>query len=70
VTEATSVSKFTADLRNKAVHQLNRRVAEQFHLSLERLPDPLPSLEDGAEEELYELSPLRELGVDIVRRVV
>ncbi len=51
--------EFTADRRNDAVHSLNRKVAAHFQMNLRKLPDVLPQLETGSEEELYEMVPLR-----------
>ena len=50
--------EFTADRGNDRVHHLNRRVAETFHMRLRKLPEAVPPLEDGTDEELYELTPL------------
>ena len=57
--------EFTADRKNKAVHHLNRKVAEEFHLNLQKLPEAVPPLEDGSDEELYEMTPLRPLDVTL-----
>ena len=51
--------QFTMDRRNLAAHHLNRRVAECFSMHLEKLPQAVPPLEDGGEEELYEMTPVK-----------
>jgi|SRR5271168_5126977 len=52
--------EFTADRRNAAVHRLNRKVAEAFQMYFRKLPETVPPLDDGCDEELYEMTPLRE----------
>lgn len=51
--------EFTADRRNEAVHRLNRKVADSCHMCLRKLPTVVPVLEEGSEEELYEMTPLQ-----------
>lgn len=55
--------EFTADRRNSAIHHLSRKVAACFRMNLRKLPLVLPQFEDGSEEELFEMTPLREIGV-------
>jgi L-2,4-diaminobutyric acid acetyltransferase len=59
--------EFTADRRNRTVHRLNRKIAETFALSLEKLPDSPPPLNDGCEEEFYAMTPIRILDVSLIR---
>ncbi len=49
--------EFTTDRKNVPVHRLNRKVAESFCMRLRKLPEAVPPLEDGSEEELYEMTP-------------
>lgn len=53
--------QFTTDRRNATAHRLNRKIAESFHMCLRKLPEEVPFLEDGGEEELYEMTPLRQV---------
>jgi len=59
--------EFTVDRSNKTVHRLNRRVAERFGLWLQQLPEAVPPLGDGCEEELYELTPISVIDVELAR---
>jgi GNAT superfamily N-acetyltransferase len=59
--------EFTADKRNRTVHRLNRKIARNFGLSLEKLPDALPPMSDGCDEEFYEMTPIRTLDVLPIR---
>jgi len=53
--------EFTTDRRNAVVHRLNRKVADTFRMCMRKLPDAVPQLEGGGEEELYEMTPLRQV---------
>ncbi|WP_263351366.1 GNAT family N-acetyltransferase [Acidicapsa acidisoli] len=61
--------EFTNDTRNGAVHRLNRKIAETFCMELQRLPDLVPCMEAGVTEELYRMTPLRELNVHLADRL-
>jgi GNAT superfamily N-acetyltransferase len=58
--------EFTTDRKNKAVHRLNRKVAESFGLCLQKLPDIVPPLQDGCDEDLYEMTPICLLDVRVI----
>jgi len=53
--------EFTTDRRNVAVRHLNRKVADCFGMHLEKLSETVPPLDDGCDEELYEMTPLQKL---------
>lgn len=60
--------EFTVDRRNKTVHRLTRGMAERFGLSLQKLPEAVPPLGDGSDEELYEMTPICVVDVELARR--
>lgn len=59
--------EFTTDRRNGTVHRLNGKVAAAYGMQLCKLPDVVPSLDDGCEEEFYEMVPLRHRHPQLVR---